>query len=52
MPRKPRMSTTTATTELARQAERRFCLGGPTETAHCPDGLRPPGGELREEVIS
>ena len=42
------MSTTTATPELARQAARGFCLGGPTRPAHRPDGLRPPSGEQAE----
>jgi hypothetical protein len=45
MPRKPRMSTTTATTELARQAERGFSFGGTLRPSHRPDGLRPQGGE-------
>jgi len=45
MQREPQMSTTTGTSEPARQAERRFCVGGSPRRAHRPERPPPPGGE-------
>jgi len=39
------MNTSTTTMETAAHVGRGFCLGGPTRSAHRPDGLRPPDGE-------